>query len=292
MLTSVIKFHYYKIMFKTRLKIFISLSICVSMLMAPSIVLADTVYDFSDEAQARFEQSEQVLKGRTEIKTEPQVEQSKKRTKKTKIDSVQTNVPTQTNIVTPSQKIIQGGVVCIKEGQSFDVALQSSISSGSLGNRDTIASTLIDDWVYNQKLIAPRGSVVYGRALDTKKAGMFFADGTMSITFDSILLPNGEQLPLTANVVKIKTKATNRVVKSTIRVVSGALVGVATGLLYALAFNGDMSRGAVVGASLGAAGGLVSAATSRGENVEIPAGTVINVRLTKPMNANVYSDKN
>lgn len=292
MLTSVIKFHYYKIMFKTRLKIFISLSICVSMLMAPSIVLADTVYDFSDEAQARFEQSEQVLKGRTEIKTEPQVEQSKKRTQKTKIDSVQTNVPTQTNIVTPSQKIIQGGVVCIKEGQSFDVALQSSISSGSLGNRDTIASTLIDDWVYNQKLIAPRGSVVYGRALDTKKAGMFFADGTMSITFDSILLPNGEQLPLTANVVKIKTKATNRVVKSTIRVVSGALVGVATGLLYALAFNGDMSRGAVVGASLGAAGGLVSAATSRGENVEIPAGTVINVRLTKPMNANVYSDKN
>lgn len=292
MLTSVIKFHYYKIMFKTRLKIFISLSICVSMLMAPSIVLADTVYDFSDEAQARFEQSEQVLKGRTEIKTEPQVEQSKKRTKKTKIDSVQTNVPTQTNIVTPSQKIIQGGVVCIKEGQSFDVALQSSISSSSLGNRDTIASTLIDDWVYNQKLIAPRGSVVYGRALDTKKAGMFFADGTMSITFDSILLPNGEQLPLTANVVKIKTKATNRVVKSTIRVVSGALVGVATGLLYALAFNGDMSRGAVVGASLGAAGGLVSAATSRGENVEIPAGTVINVRLTKPMNANVYSDKN
>lgn len=292
MLTSVIKFHYYKIMFKTRLKIFISLSICVSMLMAPSIVLADTVYDFSDEAQARFEQSEQVLKGRTEIKTEPQVEQSKKRTKKTKIDSVQTNVPTQTNIVTPSQKTIQGGVVCIKEGQSFDVALQSSISSSSLGNRDTIASTLIDDWVYNQKLIAPRGSVVYGRALDTKKAGMFFADGTMSITFDSILLPNGEQLPLTANVVKIKTKATNRVVKSTIRVVSGALVGVATGLLYALAFNGDMSRGAVVGASLGAAGGLVSAATSRGENVEIPAGTVINVRLTKPMNANVYSDKN
>lgn len=292
MLTSVIKFHYYKIMFKTRLKIFISLSICVSMLMAPSIVLADTVYDFSDEAQARFEQSEQVLKGRTEIKTEPQVEQSKKRTKKTKIDSVQTNIPIQTNIVTPSQKIIQGGVVCIKEGQSFDVALQSSISSGSLGNRDTIASTLIDDWVYNQKLIAPRGSVVYGRALDTKKAGMFFADGTMSITFDSILLPNGEQLPLTANVVKIKTKATNRVVKSTIRVVSGALVGVATGLLYALAFNGDMSRGAVVGASLGAAGGLVSAATSRGENVEIPAGTVINVRLTKPMNANVYSDKN
>lgn len=292
MLTSVIKFHYYKIMFKTRLKIFISLSICVSMLMAPSLVLADTVYDFSDEAQARFEQSEQVLKGRTEIKTEPQVEQSKKRTKKTKIDSVQTNIPIQTNIVTLSQKTIQGGVVCIKEGQSFDVALQSSISSGSLGNRDTIASTLIDDWVYNQKIIAPRGSVVYGRALDTKKAGMFFADGTMSITFDSILLPNGEQLPLTANVVKIKTKATNRVVKSTIRVVSGALVGVATGLLYALAFNGDMSRGAVVGASLGAAGGLVSAATSRGENVEIPAGTVINVRLTKPMNVNVYSDKN
>ena len=51
-----------------------------------------------------------------------------------------------------------------------------------------------------------------------------------------------------------------------------------------------MTRGLAVGASMGAAGGLVSAATARGENVEIPAGTIINVRLTKPMNANVYSD--
>ncbi len=274
-------------MLKTGLKTFISLLLCLSILLAPSMVLADTMYDFSDEAQEKFNQSERVLKARTEIKTEPQVEQTKKRTKKTKIESVNS---VQTNIVSTPTKTIKGGVVRVSEGQSFDVALQSSISSGSLANSDAIASTLVDDWIYNQQLIAPRGSVVYGRALDTKKAGMFFADGTMSITFDSILLPNGEQLPLTANVVKIKTKAINRVVKSTIRVVSGALIGVATGVLYALASGGDVTRGLAVGASMGAAGGLVSAATARGENVEIPAGTIINVRLTKPMNANVYSD--
>lgn len=274
-------------MLKTGLKTFISLLLCLSILLAPSMVLADTIYDFSDEAQEKFNQSERVLKARTEIKTEPQVEQAKKRTKKTKIESVNS---VQTNIVSTPTKTIKGGVVRVSEGQSFDVALQSSISSGSLANSDAIASTLVDDWIYNQQLIAPRGSVVYGRALDTKKAGMFFADGTMSITFDSILLPNGEQLPLTANVVKIKTKATKRVARSTIRVVSGALVGVATGVLYALASGGDVTRGLAVGASMGAAGGLVSAATARGENVEIPAGTIINVRLTKPMNANVYSD--
>ncbi len=274
-------------MLKTGLKTFISLLLCLSILLAPSMVLADTMYDFSDEAQEKFNQSERVLKARTEIKTEPQVEQAKKRTKKTKIESVNS---VQTNIVSTPTKTIKGGVVRVSEGQSFDVALQSSISSGSLANSDAIASTLVDDWIYNQQLIAPRGSVVYGRALDTKKAGMFFADGTMSITFDSILLPNGEQLPLTANVVKIKTKATKRVARSTIRVVSGALVGVATGVLYALASGGDVTRGLAVGASMGAAGGLVSAATARGENVEIPAGTIINVRLTKPMNANVYSD--
>lgn len=274
-------------MLKTGLKIFISLLLCLSILLSPSMVLADTIYDFSDEAQEKFNQSERVLKARTEIKTEPQVEQAKKRTKKTKIESVNS---VQTNIVSTPTKTIKGGVVRVSEGQSFDVALQSSISSGSLANSDAIASTLVDDWIYNQQLIAPRGSVVYGRALDTKKAGMFFADGTMSITFDSILLPNGEQLPLTANVVKIKTKATKRVARSTIRVVSGALVGVATGVLYALASGGDVTRGLAVGASMGAAGGLVSAATARGENVEIPAGTIINVRLIKPMNANVYSD--
>lgn len=254
--------------------------ICTSILLMPTSVLAETFYDFSDEAQARFEKSEQTKK--KEIKTEPQVEKAKKNTKKTYKEENQ-------KIITGINRTINGNVVYIDENTSFDVVLQSSINSASLTRNDTIAGTLVEDWVYKNNLIAPSGSVVYGRALDSKKAGLFFANGAMTITFDSILLPNGEQLPLTANIVTIKANG-NRVVKSAARVAGGALVGVLTGVLYALASGGDVTRGLAIGASMGAGGGLISSATSRGDEAEISAGTVINVRLTKPMNITPYAN--
>lgn len=246
----------------------------------PMAVCAETFYDFSDEAQARFEQTEKNMP--KEIKTEPTVEKAKKNSAKTQMENSR-------KIIAGINKTIEGNVIYIDENTSFEVVLQSSINSASLTNNDTIAGTLVNDWVYKNQLIAPSGSVVYGRALDSKKAGLFFANGTMTITFDSILLPNGEQLPLTANVVTIKAKG-NRVAKSAARVVSGALVGVFTGLMYALASGGDVSRGLAVGASMGAGGGLINSAFSRGDDAEIPAGTIINVRLTKPMSINPYAN--
>lgn len=254
--------------------------ICASILLMPTSVLAETFYDFSDEAQARFEQIEQ--RQPKEIKTEPQVQKAKKSRQQTKLEEL------DNQIIAPA-KVIQGNLTYIEEGTSFDVVLQSSISSGSLARNDTIAASLEEDWTYQNQLIAPKGSVVYGRALDSNKAGFFYANGNMTITFDTIMLPTGEQLPLTANIVTIKTNG-NRVVKSGIQVLTGALAGVATGVLYALISGGNVTRGLAVGAGVGATGGLVRAGMSRGEESEIPAGTRINVRLTKPMNANPYKN--
>lgn len=263
-----------------KIKQFLTLLISASILLMPTTVLAETYYDFSDEAQARFEQTEKNQP--KEIKTEPTVEKAKKNSTRTQPENTQ-------KIITSIHKTIEGNVIYIAENTSFNVVLQSSINSASLTNNDTIAGTLVNDWVYKNRLIAPSGSVVYGRALNSKKAGLFFANGTMTITFDSILLPNGEQLPLTANVVTIKAKG-NRIVKSAARIAGGALVGVFTGVLYALASGGDVTRGVAVGASMGAGGGLINSAFSKGDDAEIPAGTLINVRLTKPMSINTYRD--
>lgn len=257
----------------------LTILISASIFLMPVVVCAETIYDFSDEAQERFEHAEQNKP--KEVKTEPQVQKAKKNTKQTKLDEI------DNQIIAPT-KTIQGNLVYIAEGESFNVVLQSSISTSSLERNDTIAASLEEDWVYQNRIIAPQGSVVYGRALDSNKAGLFYSNGNMTITFDTIMLPTGEQLPLTANVVTIKAEG-NRVVKSGIQVLTGALAGVATGLLYALFSGGDVARGLAVGAGIGAAGGVVRAGLSRGEDAAIPAGTRINVRLTKPMSINPYS---
>lgn len=284
--------------FKTIICLFLSASI----LLMPTVYASETIYDFSDEAQAKFEQ-EQIIqqeqlqqeekkskrKSRkekkieaTEIKVGPKVEASKKNpSKSVKIDQ-------QEPIYASINKTITGNVVYIPEGEYFTVVLQSTINSASISNNDIIAASLDEDWFYNGKLIAPRGSVVYGKALDTNKASLFYGNGEMSIMFDTILLPNGEQLRLSSNVVTVKVKG-NRVVKSAVRVVGGAILGIATGVLYALISGGNVSRGVIYGAASGGTGGLISAAVQKGEDVEIPEGTAINIRLTKPMSAVLYN---
>lgn len=286
-------------MIRFNIKKIICLFLSASILMMPTVFASETIYDFSDEAQAKFEQEQQQefqeeqqknkKKSRkekkiesTEIKTGPKVEASKKNPNKP------IKIEQQEPIYASVNKTITGSFVTIPEGEYFTVVLQSTINSASLSNNDIIAGSLDADWYYKGKLIAPRGSVVYGKAIDTNKAGLFYGNGDMSIMFDTILLPNGEQLMLSSNVVTVKVKG-NRVVKSGVRVVGGALLGVVTGVLYALISGGNVSRGVVVGASMGGTSGLISAAVQKGEDVEIPEGTAINIRLTKPMNAVLYN---
>ena len=177
---------------------------------------------------------------------------------------------------------MSGTVLVVPKGESFEAVLQSSISSESLANDDIIAATLIADWYYNGILVAPQGSVVYGRATDIKKAGYAYANGQLAMTFDEILTPNGDRIRLTSNKVYIEIKD-KRALKIAGNVAIGALGGLVTGVLYSLISGGDVAGGLAIGSAVGAAGGMVSAVAHKGENAEVPAGTVVVVRLIQPV---------
>ncbi len=238
-------------------------------------------YDFSDEAQAEFERREAIEKARLQkedakvIKTEPQLQKAKK-----KEVVPQTYQPQA--IYNPVPKPMRGTVMTIPKGESFEAILQSSISSESLTNEDIIAATLSTDWFYNGVLVAPQGSVVYGRATDIKKAGYAYANGQLAMTFDEILTPNGDRIRLTSNKVYIEVKD-KRALKIAGNVAIGAVSGLVTGVLYSLISGGDVVGGLAIGSAVGAAGGAVSAVAHKGENAEVPAGTVIIVRLVQPV---------
>lgn len=190
---------------------------------------------------------------------------------------------------TVKNSTLKGGVVYIFQGAVFQAVLQSPISSESIAKDDTIASVLSADWVYNGVLIAPEGSIVYGKALDAKKSGNFYKNGEISIVFNELLTPTGEKLVLESNVVTVRVDS-KRAKKITANVTAGIVTGVAVGAVACLMGAGPSIIEAVaVGAGIGALGGIVGAATHKGEAVEIPAGTGINVRLTKPMQAVPYN---
>jgi len=243
-------------------------------------VFADEIYDFSDEAQAKFDA--QVEKKNVIKEEQPKLKPSKKSNKQTeqlKPQDIKTD-----NINSASKDL---HYIVIKKGNGFGATLQSSISSASLDKNDTIAAVLENDWIYKGVLIAPAGSILYGNATTAKKASFLMRDGSVSVMFNELMTPDGSRMKLSSNAVSVAahSRKGGRIVRN---IAVGAISGLVSGLLYTLISGGDIPSGIAIGASVGAAGGVVTSAFQKGEDIEIPAGTSIDIVLTENMNAVPY----
>ena len=244
----------------------------------------DTIYDFSDEAQAKFDAS---VTTKNVIKEEnPKLKPSKRSNKQTQTKPRE--IILEENISPDSRVNAQNlGGILIKKGEYFCAVLQSSISSASTAPDDAIAALLEVDWVHNGILIAPRGSVVYGYASDAKSAGPLLRDGFLAITFNEIVTPDGCSFKLASNIVTINAHS-NKWLKFAGNTAAGAAAGILSGILYTLISGGNVASGIAAGAAVGAAGGLVTTVVQHGNDVEIQAGTPIKIELSQDMNVIPY----
>lgn len=270
------------------MKKILSLLICFQILSLP--VLAE--YDFSDEAQAEFDRNKY-----QNINSQP-MDFTKKRNRTEIKNNTPKDITTPTVIneemqpnafTPPSHQTLTGYIVEIPSGATFSVTFDSGISSGSLEKNDRLTVRLTNDLRYNGKLIAPAGSLVYGTATDAKNAGLAYGSGMIEIAFNEILTPEGT--PITISTEKVYLKAqSERAKKMTRDVVVGALGSMLVGAALTALGGGsdDWGRNMLIFGSLGAAGGGLRGSMQRGEEVQIPDGTTIQVRLNQPLNANGY----
>lgn len=185
-----------------------------------------------------------------------------------------------------SNNVLTGSVVHISEGSTFTAALLSDISSESLVNNDGVSAELDRDWVYNGQLIAPEGSVLIGRAIETRSASFAMKNGQVGLLFDEIMTPDGDVIPLKTNKVFIVGNS-SRALNVTKRVVGGA----ATGLLLSavsMMMGVDPTRALITGASIGAGAGAISAISSKGEEISVIEGTQLEIMLTEPLTVQLY----
>lgn len=273
------------------MKKFLATLICFQMLALPAMA----VYDFSDEAQAEFDKNKgvQVNKESTPIKNNF----SRSKQKREQLQDVNTNddndrrhyelspllyeQPQQTQ----QNRTLYGSVVTIPAGTSFSVTFDSGINSGSLEQNDRLATRLTNDLIYNGKLIAPAGSLVYGSARYAKNAGYAYGGAEIEINFDEIMLSDGTLLKISTENIYMKTDS-ERAKKMTRDVVVGALGSMLIGAAFTALGGGDnWGKNMLVYGGIGAVGGGVRGAFQRGKEVDIPNGTTIQIRLTQPLSA-------
>lgn len=273
------------------MKKFLATLICFQMLALPAMA----VYDFSDEAQAEFDKNKgvQVNKESTPIKNNF----SKSKQKREQLQDVNTNDDNDRRHYEPSpllyeqpqqtqqNRTLYGSVVTIPAGTSFSVTFDSGINSGSLEQNDRLATRLTNDLIYNGKLIATAGSLVYGSARYAKNAGYAYGGAEIEINFDEIMLSDGTLLKISTENIYMKTDS-ERAKKMTRDVVVGALGSMLIGAVFTALGGGDnWGKNMLVYGGIGAVGGGVRGAFQRGKEVDIPNGTTIQIRLTQPLRA-------
>ena len=152
-------------------------------------------------------------------------------------------------------------------GTEFDVRLQNSLTSKTAQVEDRFEATTMVDLREGDKVIVPAGSAMRGVISSVTKAGRVERKGALTVAFDQITI-HGRAYPIRATV-------TQAIESEGIRGEAGKLgTGAGVGAIIGGILGGV--KGALAGILIGG-GGMVAA--TEGQDVELPAGSVLRARL-------------
>ena len=285
------------------IKKILSLIITFTLLAAPLTAAQDVQYDFSDEAQLKFNRNADIYKpintnfqeNSTPVTEEhkfKRVKEKKKYKEQSAVEEIHLETPAELPKIEvpkydPKAKLL-GKVVYVPQGTVLNVQLQSGISSGSLDENDRLTAVLPENWVYNGNLIAPAGSLVYGTAIDATPAGYAYGSGAMELVFDKIMTPDGQVYNINAEKIRLEADS-SRGKNMTRDVLVGAGIGLLAGLLMTALGGGyyggdnDYAQAMLIYGAAGAAGGGIKGVASRGEDVSIAPDTILQLKLLEPL---------
>lgn len=198
--------------------------------------------------------------------------------------------PTQT---LSGNQTLKGSVVTVPAGQNIPAVVTTPISSANLILGQNVTLALGSDFYYNGNLIAPAGSSVTGTVLEVSKAKHGSINGKLLLRFTQIVTPYGIQIPISA-VIKT-TDNTGVLVGGTKLDVAkdygkdlavGAGAGALAGVIISPLAGGDIGKGTALATAVGAGGGLVKSIWDKGNDVEIPANSAVELVLTQPITVN------
>ena len=172
----------------------------------------------------------------------------------------------------PNTVELEGDPGVIAPGQEIDIRLQSGLNSGTARVEQRFEATTVSNVTQRGAVLIPAGSVVEGAVSSVESAGRVDRTGRLTLTFDRMRV-NGRTYPIRAMAAQVYESGGLRE-EAPAAGAGGAVGGVIGGLIGGV-------RGAIVGAVIGAGGAI---AATEGQEVELPAGTVIRMRFDSAVN--------
>jgi hypothetical protein len=180
------------------------------------------------------------------------------------------NQPTAARGTTPpAATASQAGQIPV--GSEFDVRISTRLNSGTTVVEDRFEATTLVDFSAGGRMLVPAGSVMRGVVTNVEPATRTNRTARMTLSFDQLTV-NGRAHPIRGTVTQaiegegIKGEAG--------RVGAGAGVGAIIGGIL------GGFKGALAGILIGGGGTL---AATEGREVDLPAGSVLRVRIDAPV---------
>jgi hypothetical protein len=173
--------------------------------------------------------------------------------------------------------------VSVAEGTTLPIRLTDALDSATTQTGQTIHGTLAADIIADNMVAIPRGTPVTGRVVDAKDATHFSGSSLLSIELTQVQLKEG---PVAVSTAAFSQQGKGRGKNTAVKTGGGAALGAIIG---AIAGGG---KGAAIGAASGGGLGAGVNAVTKGEQVKIPAETLINFKLQSPISVSTSRQAN
>ncbi len=175
-------------------------------------------------------------------------------------------------VMTDDRRQPQSGTSAIPAGQEIDVRLETQLYSDTAQVEDRFEATTVVDLYRGNDVLIPAGSMLRGVVRTVDRASRTDRKGSLTVSFDQITV-RGRTYPMRGTVSQ--ALESGGVKGEAARIGAGASVGAIIGGIIGGA------KGALLGVLIGGGGTI---AATEGQDVKLPVGTVLRVRLDTPPN--------
>jgi hypothetical protein len=163
--------------------------------------------------------------------------------------------------------------VTVPAGTRLEVELTRTLASNTSSPGDAFRARVSEDVMRDGVVAIPRGSEILGEVTEAVPLKRVGGQARLALKLTDLVLPSGKTVPVEASFIQEGRNETRRDAAT----IGGAAAGGA--ILGRILGKGDRSHGGIVGAILGAAAGTAIASKTPGEEVVIPEGSVVTLRL-------------
>ncbi len=183
--------------------------------------------------------------------------------------------------------------ITVPAGTRILAKLQDYISTASNERGDNFKAVVTEDVFVGNKVAIPAGTIIEGVIGKVKRPGRIKGRAELSFRFDRLKFKDGEVVPISATLTGLGGEGRMKNGEGTFegpgskshdtKVIAGtATAGTVIG---AIAAGG---RGGLIGATIGGLVGLAGVLSTRGKDIELPAGTIVELSLDRAITIERY----